>query len=278
MIRKQRLSQLFFAFLNNPYLYGLWLGNIYQGKLKLIPCAGLNCHSCPAAVFVCPVGALQFFAAYGRYHITFYVLGFVGSIGAVGGRIVCGWACPFGLLQDLLNRIPSPRVAVPQMLEPVKYYVLFVLVLGVAYYTQEPWFCKTICPAGTLEAGFPLLMFNGDLRQLIGTLFFIKCAFLFLFVVWMIAAKRPFCRTLCPLGALYACFNKVSLVRLKFDREKCIRCGMCRQVCPTEVKLNEQGAAASNCIRCFRCTACPENAVSITCLPYDAKECCSKSS
>ena len=232
MIRKQRLSQICAAIVYNSYILGFFSGNIYQGVAKYIPCPGLNCHSCPAALFTCPIGAIQLFAAFGTYYVSFYVLGFLGLIGALGGRIVCGWACPFGLLQDIAYKIPSPSVEIPRLLERTKYVVLAGVVLFLAWYTKEPWFCKLICPAGTLEAGIPLLCLNTELRVLIDKVFIIKIGVLLFFLAAMIISKRPFCRTVCPLGAVYGLFNMVSMFKMRFKKKRCIMDKKCSRVCP----------------------------------------------
>ncbi|MFC1590987.1 4Fe-4S binding protein [Thermodesulfobacteriota bacterium] len=260
----QRVSQIFFTLLYNAYAYGFAGGTIYQGTLKVIPCPGFNCHSCPAAIFACPIGAIQLFAGYGRYYLSLYVLGVLALIGSIGGRIVCGWACPFGFLQDMLHKIPAPVIPLARILENVKYFILVVVVFGVAWYTKEPWFCKIICPAGTLEAGIPLMALNSDLSQMAGTLFVIKVSALVLLLVWMVFSKRPFCRVLCPLGAIYGLFNRVSLLRMRFVNQECIMDKKCSRACPVTHHIYKDGDNAGSCIRCFRCkTVCPKDALEI---------------
>lgn len=252
------------AFAYNSYLAGFIHAGIYQGRLKILPCAGFNCHSCPAAVTTCPIGAIQLFAAYGTYHVSLYVLGFLTAIGSVGGRIVCGWVCPFGLLQDLLYKIPSPKLRIPVRAEYCKYFVLVVIVFALAWQTQEPWFCKIICPAGTLEAGIPLLLLNDDLRQLISWIFIVKLSVLGICLCGMVVVKRVFCRTLCPLGAIYSLFNKYSLVQVAVDRKKCIKCDECFRACPVDLHVYREDHDPTACIRCFRCVkCCPAGAVTI---------------
>jgi polyferredoxin len=257
---KQRISQILSALLYNSYIYGFILGTIYQGNLKFLNCPGFNCYSCPSAIFACPLGILQFFSAHGVYHISLYTLGFLGAIGTVGGRIICGWGCPFGLLQDLMFKIKTPKLKIPSFLYPGRYVTLILLVIVIPYFTKEPWFSK-LCPVGTLEAGIPQVLYNADLRQFVGTIFVIKIAILFFFLVWMIVSKRPFCRTTCPLGAIYSLFNRVSFLRVDVDKDKCIKCSKCHKNCPVSIKVFEDGGATSQCIRCLRCTDCPVNAI-----------------
>ena len=261
----QRLSQTITACVYNSYVYGFFAGIIYQGRFKILPCPGFNCHSCPAALCTCPIGAIQLFASYGVFHISLYVFGFLAIIGSIGGRIICGWACPFGLLQDLLHKIPGPKWRIPAKLEHSRYLILLLFVFIATWDIQDPLFCKLFCPTGTLEAGIPLLLLNADLRELASTVFLIKTVVLLLFLLWMVVSARPFCRVFCPLGAIYSLFNHFSLVRLRVDLKRCTHCKVCQQVCPTEVELDVVGGGSSRCVRCFRCvSACPTGAISVT--------------
>jgi ferredoxin-type protein NapH len=261
----QRLSQLCSLILYNAYLAGFIGGTIYQGRLKLIPCPGFNCHSCPGALFVCPIGALQHFAAYGSYYISLYIIGFLGLLGAVFGRFICGWACPFGLLQDLLNKLPVKKISIPRRLEYLRYVVLVGIVFIVAAVTRQPWFCKLLCPAGTLEAGIPLMLLNEHVRAMIGPLFMVKMAILLVFLVWMAMAKRPFCRVVCPLGAIYGLCNHVSIFKLKFNKRACVYDASCAPACPVDHRMYRDDPNASRCIRCLRCrSVCEPDAISVT--------------
>ena len=162
---------------------------------------------------------------------------------------------------DLLYKIKFPKWSIPSFLYYGRYLTLIVLVLLIPYFTKEPWFSK-LCPVGTLEAGIPQVLYNADLRQLVGTLFLIKIIILAAFLLWMIASKRPFCRTTCPLGAIYSLFNKVSFLRIEVDKNRCIQCNKCYKACPVSIKIHEEGGASLKCIRCLRCTDCPTEAVS----------------
>jgi len=198
--------------------------------------------------------------AYGSYHFSFYTLGFLGIIGGIGGRIVCGWACPFGLLQDLLYKIKLPKREIPKWLDNLKYLVLLILVIIIPYLTLEPWFTK-LCPAGTLEAGIPFLILNPNLRSSLGGLFVLKIIILLSFLIWMMVSIRPFCRTTCPLGAIYSLFNSVSLFHIKVDEQKCDKCDLCARECPVSLNLDEIKKNARGCVRCLRCIKCPHGAI-----------------
>ncbi len=270
----RRLSQIVSALVINSHWPSLFGRRIYQGNLKGFCVPVLNCYSCPLAVTACPIGALQnIFArvrpsvAVGRYHLGLYVIGILGVVGSAVGRMACGWICPFGALQDLLHKIPSPKIEMPRFLNYFKYVVLLMMVILLpllvvdAFGFGEVWFCKYLCPAGTLEAGIPLTALDPALRSGIGVLFWSKVAILAFFVLLMIPVKRPFCKATCPLGAIYSLFNRVSILRLSVS-SKCIKCDKCYQVCPMSIKVYEN-PNANDCIRCLDCiNVCPVDAIS----------------
>ncbi|WP_202620977.1 4Fe-4S binding protein [Pseudoflavonifractor sp. 524-17] len=268
------LVQLAWAALTNGYAQGFAQGKIWRGASKGYCVPGLNCYSCPGALGACPLGALQAALASGNYKFALYVTGFLLFFGAVLGRFVCGWLCPFGLVQDLLHRIPFPRkrktLPGDRLLRWVKYLLLagFVVLLPMfaldAFGQGSPWFCKWVCPSGTLLAGWPLAAANGALRAVLGALFAWKSAILIVLILLSAAVYRPFCRYLCPLGAVYGLFNPIAFCRLKLDEEKCIGCGQCRAACKLDLSPCRQ-PNSMECIRCGDCLrACPTGALTST--------------
>jgi polyferredoxin len=258
--------QTIIALLSNGYWSFPFSRAIYQGPMKVICAPGLNCYSCPAATLSCPIGALQqmmanirFSLEVGQIYVGLYVVGGMGILASFFGRMVCGWACPFGLVQELLHRIPTPKkFAVPRPLRFVKFAVLALMVILLPLFALDQFgagettFCKYLCPAGTLEAGLPMLFLQPELRNTIGPLFYNKFAWMVFFIGWSIAASRPFCRTTCPLGAFYALFASTRLVRLRLDESRCTNCGACHGVCPMGVKFNES-PDDTECISCLKC-------------------------
>lgn len=269
--------QIVFGFLMNGYWAFPFTRTIYQGPLKVICAPGLNCYSCPAATTYCALGSLQqlmaglrFSLENGQYFFGWSVVGSIGIMGGLFGRMICGWACPFGFIQELLYKIPSKKYGVPNILKYLKYAMLLVMVILLPFFVVDqfgsgsPWFCKYVCPAGTLEAGIPMLILQPQLQKTIGLLFYNKLTILIIFIVWSILATRPFCRTLCPLGAFYALFSRVKLVKLHLDPVKCTQCKACHSVCPMDVKFNESPDDIE-CISCMRCMneACKYDAISL---------------
>ncbi len=236
---------------------------VTQNITKGLPCPSLNCYACPTAAFACPIGSLQNFA--GRHKFPFYVFGVISLIGLVIGRASCGWFCPFGWFQELMHKLPGPKLRLPNRFNWTRYVFLVVLVGIVPFITGEPWFSK-LCPAGTLEAGIPVTLLNADLRALIGPLFWLKIAILGVFLVWMAVTLRPFCRWVCPLGALWSPFNALSVFRLEVAQESCSRCNRCQTVCPVDIRVHEDPNNGA-CIRCLAClNNCPKNCISVSTL------------
>lgn len=253
--------QVIYTIITNGYLYGFLQGKIYKGNLKYACVPGLNCYSCPGALASCPLGALQAALNERRVEVPFAVLGFFFVFGSVFGRFICGWLCPFGLLQDLLHKIPifRKRKQLPghEILKYMKYLVLFGLVgIGSSFvfsgFAKIPAFCKYLCPSGTFMGAIPLLTLNESLRQQAGGLFFWKFGILLLLVVLSVKIYRPFCQYLCPLGAIYGWFNRFSLVQVHWQKEGCTSCMACKKACPVDLPP-EKISVSPECIKCGKC-------------------------
>lgn len=263
--------QALWALVTNSYLAGFVQGKIYTGKLKNVCVPGLNCYSCPGAVGSCPIGAMQAVVGSWNFKFAYYVIGFLIFIGAMIGRVVCGFLCPFGLVQDLLHKIPFPRKIQTfhgdKLLRKLKYIILIVFVILLPLFVVdiigqgEPYFCKLICPAGTLEGGIFLVLTDKSLRSMVGWLYAWKSVLLVITIVLSMIIYRPFCKYICPLGAFYSIFNPISVFRYRVDKDRCVNCGKCRQVCQMQVNPVEN-ANHPECIRCGRCKkVCPTGAI-----------------
>lgn len=256
--------------LTNIHLPNFVKGGIYQGKGKAVCVPGLNCYSCPAASGACPIGSFQAVVGSSKYKFSYYITGFLILLGVLLGRFICGFLCPFGWLQDLLHKIPTKKLSTKKLkpLTYIKYAVLLfaVVLLPVLIVNDlgmgDPYFCKYICPQGVLEGALPLSAVNEGIRSALGKLFSWKLVVLISVVVLSVLFYRPFCKWLCPLGAFYALFNKVSLFGMKVDEHKCVSCGKCAKVCKMDVDVTKT-PNSTECIRCGKCiSACPTDAVS----------------
>ena len=263
--------QILWALLTNSYLLGFIQGKIYRGKLKNLCVPGLNCYSCPGALGSCPIGSLQAVIGSWNFKFAFYVSGFLVFTGALMGRLVCGWLCPFGLIQDLLHKIPFPKKYSSfygdRLLRKLKYIILLVFVILLPMFLVDilgqgaPYFCKLICPAGTLEGGIPLVLLNRSMRSALGWLYAWKNILLAVTVILSVLIYRPFCKYICPLGAVYSIFNPISVFQYQVSEKKCTRCGICTKECSMQVDPVKH-PNHPECIRCGHCKkVCPSGAI-----------------
>lgn len=219
----------------------------------------LNCQACEMATGACPVGMLQWSLM--KMEFPSLVLGVILLSGAIAGRAVCGWMCPFGLLSDVLDRISLKWFRLPAKLGYIKFLVLGFLFT--AFLWPFPLFCAYLCQSGTvfglmpyyLTTGLPALkdalLQGGWTTTMLG--YHLFAALLFL-VGTVLVSGRWFCRYLCPLGAAYGLFNYVSPLRVVHDEVACNGCGRCEGLCPMDVKT-ERGSFmdVTGCIKCGRC-------------------------
>ena len=253
LIQRRRIVQATSALLFNSY--------VTQQVTKGLPCPAMNCYACPASAFACPIGTIQHFI--GRRKFPLYTLGVIGLVGTLIGRASCGWFCPFGWFQELMYKLPVRKWPMPNRFNWTRYVILATLVVVIPWISHEPWFCK-LCPVGSLEASIPLALLSADIRALIGGFYALKVSILAAFLIWMSKTQRPFCRWVCPLGALWSPFNPWSTFRLAVDESRCIQCERCFQVCPVEIHVYQEPNSGA-CIRCMRCVqACPVSCITVT--------------
>ena len=269
MPTRRRIIQLYAALLTNANIKGFVTGRIYTGPTKNFCVPGLNCYSCPGAIGACPLGALQNALATSGVRTPIFMLGILALLGILLGRTVCGFLCPLGFCQDLAYKIKTPKLKksrVTRVLSYFKYVLLVVLVILIplvfsADNLPVPGFCKYICPAGTLGGAVSLLAHpdNANLYDMLGALFTWKFALLVVFIVGSIFIYRFFCRFFCPLGAIYGFFNKIALLGVKLDKNKCTNCGLCTAHC----KMDIRKVGDHECINCGECiSVCPTKAIS----------------
>lgn len=222
-----------------------------------IPLPVLNCYSVPSTVFACPIGTFQHFLVIGFF--SFITLGILLLVAGLIGRWTCGWLCPFGFIQELVHLIPTTKFKIPNWTRYIKYLVLLVLVVIMPLFVTakdtgmaETWFCKLVCPAGTLGAGIPHVFLEPDLQNLIGFMFWWKIAILVIVLLASVFIRRPFCSAICPLGAFLGLFNKISFLKLRFIEKHCYNCNLCERDCPMGLDPRKD-YQSPECIRCMNC-------------------------
>jgi len=222
----------------------------------------LHCYACPLATFACPIGVI---AQLGAVHIfPFVAIGLLILIGAVLGSLLCGWACPFGFLQDLATKVSAPKFELPKWTGYFRYVVLVITVLAIPYFFGEGhWlFICRICPAGAMEAAVPNMVNQAIAGQKIIWPSVIKLAILGLFLAAIFFVNRPFCRLLCPLGGVFSIFNRVSAIFLRIDTNKCNDCRQCHNLCEYGIEPDKKPNDIG-CIRCLECTKCSPQAITV---------------
>lgn len=214
-----------------------------------------HCYSCPWALFACPIGILANFSA--LHLMPFIALGTLLAVGAVFGSFVCGWACPFGYLQDWAARLPTPKFKLPAFLGWGRYAVLLGLVLAVPYFCGEshPLFFCRLCPAGALEGAVPFVARQAIAGGEIVWPSTVKITILAVFLIAVLFTFRPWCSVFCPLGAIFTACNRVSFLFVRFHADRCGDCDRCRELCQGRA-ASQQRAGDLRCIRCLDCVQC----------------------
>ena len=161
------------------------------------------------------------------------------ALALVFGRVICGQVCPAGAIQELMYLLPAKKRGRAESRAPVAvragvFIVFLVAALGLSV--------NLLALIG-LPAFFHL--------AIAGVSFFVFLAIVLLSAV----VYRPFCRYVCPYGALLAPAASRALYRLR-RTDACIGCRKCERACPTGEA--DPSARLGECYLCGRCTeVCP---------------------
>ncbi len=254
MQKKRFASQLSFLFLaNTAFLVGS-TGFIYTF---------FYCWEAPLAAMACPIGILEHAAIEHSLTLLIYLGGTIALVSMIFGRAACGWACPIGFMQDILGGKKAKNEKRKKLDKKMRYlkYVILLVIAPVSYITGTMAYTN-ICPVGGLTATIPALILDPH-GYTFGTYFIPKMTFVVGMIVLASLLSRGWCRHLCPVGAMMAPFNKVSILQLKVDFDKCIHCGKCEAICPMDIKMPEDNKSME-CVRCGKCVSvCPVNAITL---------------
>ena len=220
-------------------------------------------------------------------------IGIMLVVGAILGRLMCGWVCPFGFIQDVITGIKGRVESVERRAQTqwirLKYVLLGIalfmsgtLALAVSYGVGSDYKASlgpfadglfiAITPDGTLFgtlsvflADFYGLVTTGQLSQFnnlssilggVSPLIWINILILLgaLYAAWRI--PRFWCRYICPVGAIMAVFQKNSMLGMHRDPVKCTDCRECEDACPMQVPIMDLDWKKFNDSECILCMAC----------------------
>ncbi len=173
------------------------------------------------------------------------------------GPVLCGWVCPLGTVQEFLEKlgrklfpknynkfVPS---GIDNLLRYIRYFVLIAVIiltareLTLVFLDYDPYFA----------------LFNFWSDEVTRSALVV----LILVLIFSIFIERPWCKYLCPLGALLGIFNLFRLIPLKRNPDTCINCKKCDLICPMNIKISDKKIVRNHqCISCLLCTdeaACP---------------------
>ncbi len=254
---KRRTSQIFFLMLSVLGIIGISASGLIYPYFF--------CYACPFAVASCPLGLMEH-AAISMVLIGImdglilfaYTLGFMAVIGLLVGRSFCGWACPIGLIQDGINKLRAMTIGkyltrFDRDMPRLKYlkYIFIPFIPLAAYLTLELFYTK-YCPVGGITGTFPTLLFSPGVWEP-SSGFLVKIISVTLFFVLVVVVGRGWCRFLCPIGAIFAPFNKMSGVKLQCT-DGCKDCSkpMCADACPMQIEAPGVDDDPE-CVLCGRC-------------------------
>jgi polyferredoxin len=192
-----------------------------------------------------------------------------------GRKLFCGWVCPLGAFQELINKIPhkfkwkqfnftafnSVRMALLMMFVLAFFAVKDQIAALGAQLDMSPtsgiWRAYSAFSLYEPINFFELLHWQPEDGVWI--------VMLVILIVSSLVLYRPFCYTICPIGALTWLLELVVPGRVRVDHVACTDCGECIEIapCPTMAKLvDEKTKAAPDCTSCGEClNCCPTDAI-----------------
>jgi len=178
-------------------------------------------------------------------------------LAVIGNKLICGWACPFGALQELVYSLPLLRKMkrwkapfwLTNTIRGGLFFVMLLFLFGIVGGRKGFVIYHYLNP-------FNLFSLDFDHWLMLVTVV--------VFLVLALLIYRPFCYLICPFGFLSWIVERVSLTRVKIDHEKCTECGLCIKACPSQAAKDivADKLFAADCFSCARClNVCPQDAI-----------------
>ncbi|MCK4482672.1 4Fe-4S binding protein [Candidatus Bathyarchaeota archaeon] len=248
--------------------------------------------------------AIQFMlSGWENFNVVFPWLAIASFLitGILLGKSLCGWICPFGFIQDLIDFIKRKKMKISprthESMTYIKYAVLGITLFvsltvsalnlmgtsenyenALGIFAEAPF--TTLSPAETLFATLPkmILDFRNALLEIpfldalsgitsLPPLFWIQLAIMVGVLVFSAFVPRGWCKYFCPHGAIMAMISKLSFLGLRRDPVKCAKgaCRRCVEACPMNIRILDlpwEKFSDPECIYCLKCVdACPDKAL-----------------
>ena len=193
------------------------------------------------------------------------------------GRIYCSVICPLGVFQDILARFHRKKnkygysKEVRWLRYPLLVLFIIALVAGVGSFFQllapyssygriatmifQPlWMLGNNVLAVIAERADSYAFYSVDVWIKSLPVFIIALVTLVVLFVLAWRGGRTYCNTICPVGTILSFFSRFSLLKIRFDADKCKNCSMCSRNCKAAcIDYKTHTVDYSRCVVCGNC-------------------------
>ncbi len=185
------------------------------------------------------------------------LMGLVFLLSILLGPVFCGWICPLGTFQEWIGKLGKRifkkryNLFVPKRLDGFMRYFRILVLVWVIYITAK----TGLLVFTNVDPYYALFNFWTGEVAIQALVILVLTAIGALFV------ERPWCKYLCPYGALLGFANSIKIFKIYRDENTCISCDLCNQSCPMNIDVaNSKKISQLQCISCFECSSestCP---------------------
>lgn len=205
-----------------------------------------------------------------KIHSSSFILMSLGMVTALlFGSIFCGYICPFGTFQEWIGKIGKRLFSknynkfVPASLDKILRYLRYIVLVMVVYQTA-------VSSKLVFQSIDPYYALFNLLTNEIAVSAYIMLGVI---VVLSLFIERPWCKYLCPYGALLGLFNVFRIFKIKRNQTTCIHCKICDNVCPMNIEVSTKNTISDvQCISCYQCTSDASCPIPNTVMISSAKE------